>query len=483
MQGAGGPDLLDTPAAGSAAVRGGVQRIVGYVVGVAVTVASAAVLFRHLGVDDAGRYVLVLSVVNLAAGLTDAGLSNIGVRELALRQGHERRSFLSNLLGLRVALTVLGLGGACVYAVAAGLGGRLVAATAIAGLGVLVQNLQSTYATALMADLRLARVTVLDLVRQIVTALAIVALAAAGAGLIGFFAVAPFAGLVVLAPTVRMVRRSVPLWPAFDVGAWRRLIVQALPFALAASVAAVYFRLAILLVDLLSTDRQTGLFGASFRIVEVLIIVPQLLIGAALPIFSRAARDDAERLRYGLGLVTESMLMLGAAVALGLVAAAPFAIDVVAGSRYADATPVLRIHAVALFFAFLTSPFVYALLSLHRHREVVLASLVALATLAAGLALLVPDHGAVGAAIATAVGEAVLAACCFAFVVRAGVALRLGRAPRVLLAAAPAAIPVVLLPAIPAALAAEVVFVGLLLALRAVPDELLDVIRRRSRTA
>jgi O-antigen/teichoic acid export membrane protein len=468
-------DLLDTAQAGPAAVRGGVLRVAGYLVGVAITVVSAAVLFRHLTVADGGAYVLVLSTVTLAAGLTDAGLSSIGVRELAA--GADRAGLMSALLGLRVLFTLIGIAGACAYAAIAGLGGRLVAGTAIAGAGILVTNLQNAYATSLMAELRLGWVAVLDLLRQAVTAALIVVLSLAGATLLPFFLVAIAASLVPLVVTAALVRGDIPLLPGVDRAAWRGLLRQTLPFALATAVGAVYFRLAILLVDLLSDERQTGLFGVSFRIVEVLIIVPQLTIGAALPIFSRAARDDRERLNYGLGLVAEAMMMLGGALAIGLIAGAPIAIDVVGGGKYDDAVGVLQLHAVALLLAFTAAPWAYALLSLRRHREVLVMNGLAIVALATALALLVPDHGARGAAGATIAGEATLALSGMWLTRRAGVPLRIGRAPRIAVAGALAAIPAALLPAAAAVAAGLAVYVAVLFALRAVPEELLHARR------
>ncbi len=470
-------DLLDSEHAGPAAVRGGLLRVAGYLAGVAITVASAAVLFRHLGVADGGRYVLVLSTVTLAAGLTDAGLSGIGVRELSLVSGPERASLMRSLLGLRVLFSLLGIGGACLYAVAAGLGDRLVAGTAIAGVGVLVANLQNAYSTSLMAQLRLGWVTVLELLRQALTAALIVTLALAGATLLPFFVVAPVAALAPLVLTAALVRGDIPLKPGADRRAWAELLRQTLPFALATAVGAIYFRLAILLVDLLSTPQQTGLFGVSFRIVEVLIIVPQLTISAALPIFARAARDDRERLDYGLGLIAESMLMLAGAVAIGLTAGATIAIDVVAGDGFDGAAGVLRLHAIALALAFFAAPWGYALLSLRRHGALLAINGAALVALGIGLALLVPDHGARGAAIATIAGEAVLAATGMWLAVRAGVRPRLARLPRIAAAAGLAAIPAALLPALAGVLVGLAVYAAVLIALRTVPDELLGALR------
>src|SRR3954469_21532932 len=96
-------DLLDTPLAGPAAIRGGALRVIAYGAGVLLSVGSAALLFRHLGVEDGGRYVTVLSLRGLFAGLADAGLVTVAVRELTIRTGEDRQLFLQDLLGLRIA--------------------------------------------------------------------------------------------------------------------------------------------------------------------------------------------------------------------------------------------------------------------------------------------------------------------------------------------------------------------------------------------
>jgi len=62
------PTVLDTPDAGPAAIRGAGLRVVSYGAGTLLSVGSAALLFRHLGVSDSGRYVTVLSLVTIVAG-------------------------------------------------------------------------------------------------------------------------------------------------------------------------------------------------------------------------------------------------------------------------------------------------------------------------------------------------------------------------------------------------------------------------------
>jgi O-antigen/teichoic acid export membrane protein len=475
-------DLLGTTAAGGAAIRGGAVRVVGYGVGVLLAVASSAVLFRHLGVQDAGSYVLVLSVVTLFGTVTDAGLAGIGVRELAAHGGFDRDHLLRSLLGLRLLLTGIGVLLACGFTLVVGYDRVLVLGTAIAGVGLILTTQQNALATVLVVELRLGWVTIADGLRQLVTAIGIVVLVVLGAELLPFFAVTGVAALAALLLTLWLVR-DVPRRPSIVPEIWTRLIRDTIPFALATVVGAVYFRLGILLVEGFSGPQQTGYFGASFRVVEVLVVVPQLALGAVFPILSRAASNDLDRLTYAVQKSFDASVLLGAFVAIALGLGAPFAIEVVAGPDFAPAADVLRLHAVALLASFAAAVFGYTLLSLRRHAAVLAMNAGALGAMAIAGTLLTRSNGAEGAAAATILSELVLGVVGAIMLRRTGALsapLSLRVIPRLAVAGAVAvAIPVALsLPALPAAVIGTAVFGALALALRAVPDEVLVEARR-----
>ncbi len=474
------PDLLDTPDAGVATIRGGALRIGGYAVGVAVSVISSALLLRHLGVGAVGEYVTVLSLVTLAGGVTEAGLAAVGVRELSTLAQGPAQSFFRSLAGLRLACMFAGVLFAVAFAALSGYSSTLVLGTLLAGGGLVLATTQGTYSLPLVARLRLEWVTAVEVLRQIGTTLAIVALVLVGAPLLPFWATTIPAGILATALAALLIRRSMPLRPAFDRAVWGALLRRTLPYSAAAAVGVVYFRLAILIMSHVASSQQTGYYGASFRIIEVLFVVPQLIVGSALPIFSRAARDDRERLDYALGRTFDVCLLLGLAVGLALLTGATFVIDVVAGARFHPATAVLRIQGLALIATFMGAALGYALLSLGRYRAVLLINLTALVLSGALTGLLASNYGAVGAASATAAVEVLYTAMLAAAVLSAGVRpqVSIARVSRALLAAllaalalVPASLPEVARPAL-----ALAVYGAALLVLRAVPRELLDQI-------
>lgn len=468
--------ILDTPQAGSRVIRGMALRTGGYAVGVFLGIVSGAVAFRYLGVVDSGRLITVLALVTIVGGLSDLGLSSIAVREYATLTPVERDDAMRSILGLRIVLAAAGILMATLFAAAADYPAVMVIGTLIAGSALLVIVVYQTLTVPLSASLRLGWVTVLTLLGQFGIAVGFVALSLADSGLGAFYAVQPVALVPVLVLTFLLVRRAISVLPAWRIHTWRTTMRDILPYSVAVVFYVLYFRFALISVSLLSSEQETGYYAASFRIIDVLTLIPPLLASSAFPLLARAARDDRQRLHHAIGRLSQAMLILGAwtAVALGL--AAPLAVEVVAGPEFELAVEPLRIQAIALLGTSFLAVWGYGLLSLARHRAIMLANAVSVALAATLSIALVPRFGAVGAAVALTAAELGLAAGYGLALKRSDPSFlrRLSVAPRILVAAGLAlAVPLVLaLGDIAAVLVASVVYAVALVALRAVPFEL-----------
>ena len=457
----------------------------GYAVNVAFGVLAAAFLIRHLGVADYGTFVAVTSLVTVVAAISDAGLGTIGLREYAARPVAERDSFLKNLLGMRLLLTIAGIGAiAALLAVAQS--EKLPAfGFTLVGIGLVLTVLQHNYAVPLAAHLRVGTVTSLELVRTVVITGLVLGFVGAGFGLNAFFATPIPVGIVVLVLTVIVIRGSVPLTAGFQLREAWSLLRDTLAFTAASALGVVYYRIAIVLLSLIATQEETGYFGASFRVIDTLTVVPVLLVSTAFPVLSRAARDDTDRFRYATHRLFDISLIVGVWFALSTAIAAAPAIELIAGSEFSPSVSVLQIQSVSLLATFLAGASGYALLALRRHAALLVVNALALALAVALTLILARSHGAQGAAVAMVVAEFTLVAMQLVALVRYRRELQppLAFLPRVALAAGAAA-SMALVPGLPtlAALAAStLVFFALLFALRAVPPEVLDALRGRTR--
>jgi len=79
-------DILGDADVASRVVKGGIQRAGGFVALNLITAGAAVLLLRYLGVDRYGRYGTVMALLAIVQGVTDAGLSLTGSRELSVRR-------------------------------------------------------------------------------------------------------------------------------------------------------------------------------------------------------------------------------------------------------------------------------------------------------------------------------------------------------------------------------------------------------------
>ncbi len=468
--------LLDLPTAGGRVIRGSVLRVAAYFAGMLLGVVGAALMTRHLGVADFGRYITVVSVISVAAGLTEAGLLNIGVREYSIREGEPRERLLRNLLGIRLVVTGVGTAVAVGFSAAAGYTSQMIVGTLFLGVALVATTLQQTVGIPLSSELRLGWLSVLDLLRQLATVVGIVALVLAGAGLLPFFAVQLPVALGVLGLTVLLVRGRGSLRPSFARAEWANIRQAVLPYAVANAVGVLYGYLAIIVLSLVSSANETGYFGAAFRVFLVLAGIPALLVASAFPIVARAARDDHARLAYANQRLWDISLIVGTGIALAAAVGAPVAIDLIAGSGFDPSVDVLRVQAAALLPSFVLGVWGFALLALARYRSILLANAVALLASATITLALAPSFGAFGASFATLAGDTCLAVAYGIALMRPNPEFRvsLDLVPRVALASGIGATSL-LIPGIPnmATLAlAATAYLVVLIVLRAIPHEI-----------
>jgi O-antigen/teichoic acid export membrane protein len=456
-------DILTSADAGGRVIRGSALRAGAGVAGSLVGVVTAALLLRHLGVAESGRYVTVTSLLAIAVAVADIGLNVSGSRWLALRAPGDRPELVANILGQRLLIMPACLLVILAFSLIAGYPGRMVAGVVLAGSGFLIVALANALLLGLTVELRNAGLALLDFLKQAVTLVGVAALVALGARLTPFFAVQILVGLTVAALVPVLAGRGAVLIPRFDREQQSLLLKSAFPLAAALVLGQIYFRLVIVLMSLISSPRETGYFGASLRAIEAPVSVSILVAGVAVPLLSAAARDDRARLRYAIEGLSSGAVIAGALVVLVTVRAGVPVMELIGGHAFRAAGAVLRIQVGVLLFTALYQVWTASLLALDRQRELILANLLALCSLAVFAAVLVPAFGAQGGAAASVLGDAVLA-CLIYWRLHAAagpVMVPLGFLMRVLLASAVGCAALALpVPDLAAAALAGVLFLG-----------------------
>jgi O-antigen/teichoic acid export membrane protein len=349
--------------------------------------------------------------------------------------------------------------------------------------GLLALAFYDALAVPLQAELRQGWIAIAELVRQAVQVTLILILIAVGAGLVPLLATAIPAGLAAIV-LVAAISRQALVRPALHPNAWWGLMRATLPFATASALSVVYLRTTVVLTSLVANSHQVGYFATAFRVMEVAIGVPVLLIAALFPILARAAATDPERLQAAIARIFEAAIACGALLAVCVAAGAPLAIEVLTGESGAvPAMNALGILGVGLGFSFIGASSQYALLAIHEHKAILLVNAVALITNATLTLLLAPPLGAEGAALALAASEATVATLSTVLLKRTHrLAPPVGILARIAIASALGAAAALALKgagSVPEALGAGLVCLGVALAFGLLPRELWALRPRR----
>jgi O-antigen/teichoic acid export membrane protein len=395
--------------AGGRVIRGSGLRVAGTLAGVLAGAVSAPLVVRHLGVVDYGHYLTVASVIFVITALSEGGLANVAVRRFSTSDRPGQRALIANLTGLRITLGVLGGLIAVGFGLVAGYEGILILGLGIGAVGYVLSAVQGSYSVVLSGQLRLSALAGLDVVRSLGTTTLLVVLVIAGSGLTGFYLVAVVIQALALVLTAALVRSEAPLRPEFHRGRWRELFRETALYALAATLGAIYFQVALIAMSLLDPGKQTGYYAIAFRIVEILNGIPWLLAGSVLPVLAVAAESDPARLRFIAGRVFEGAVIAGGWVAIIIVVGASFGIEIIAGAKGAPSIGVLRIMGIGVTATFLVSSWGFVLLSMRLYRQLVIANLGALLLAIVLSVILIPTLHARGGAITTAALELTLA--------------------------------------------------------------------------
>lgn len=201
-------------------------------------------------------------------------------------------------------------------------------------------------------------------------------------------------------------------YPRFrvDLKLWKYLLVESIPVGAAGVVRLLSEQADILILIMLTTPKVVGLFAGSYRLSAGLRFLPQAMVLAVFPIYSRAAaaagsREDFQD-AYERGV--RGFLLIAIPVAL-LFLCLPGPITVgLLGNRYLASIPATRLMGIGVFLLFLASPFPFLLTAINDQRFLFVSCVIALVTRASLDLALAHTFLYLAPCIALAVAESLL---------------------------------------------------------------------------
>lgn len=440
---------------------------------------------RSLGSHDFGIFSFALSLASIFAIITDFGLDDLVVREVA-RDRRLAGEYFGKIFVWKLILSVVALTALVITVNVLKSSPIIRMVTYLLGSMAIFRSFITTVRAFFRAFERFdmeARLVIIDRVLLFACGAAFLL---TGSGVLVLAIVFSAVRLVSILVALMLFHRRVDrIVPRFDARFIRTFQIQALPFGLAFLCFGLYTYIDKIVLSLARSESEVGLYNAGFQLYEGLMIIPIILAAVFYPRLSTLFLGDRERHRDLFLRGVKYLMMIAFPLAVGGLFLADDLLLLLFGAEFLPAAPALSILLCATVLAFQNVLLHTFLNSMDRQRTMLLTTLMGFAMAVLLDVLLIPRHGIIGAAVATLGYVATIFAAGGWFIRRSidGSALAMAM---VKVGAAGLLMGLLLwrlesVPVILAAAAAAAIYVGALLFLR-VPDRTeLDILRQQLR--
>jgi O-antigen/teichoic acid export membrane protein len=435
------------PGVGVTIARNSLWLTIDSLAGMAASFYCSITVARSLGPELMGQYNYVLYFATVLRMFTEVSIPATVRKFAAEFIGRGDYSTLKTLVGraLRVQarLAAVGLAIGLAVSLAAFPGGQRVVAT-LAVLSIVPGLLLGIPTGALWATDKLRHNLVSSLAATAANVVGVTVSLVAGWGLVGLTASLLLSRLLDCVLRFALFRREFARLPGQAApGRLEPLLRERMvrfatrQMVLAFLYSMLFDRWEVFLLRGLAPSSEIAFFSISMTLVYYLLMIPQNLAGSAsVTVWVQQGRSPEEAART-TAIATWFITLIAAPVLFGVAAIGDPLLRLLYGARYLPAIPVLTVLSLASLSLAVSQPAQYLLVGAERQRlYIAWLGLGAIVDLAACL-LLIPRHGALGAALAKGMGELVAGAGCLAYLalqLRARLPLR--RMGRLLLACA-----------------------------------------------
>jgi O-antigen/teichoic acid export membrane protein len=327
------------------------------IISTVLAVIAFALMTRYLDRDGFGAYTTITAFLQFFGILVDMGLSVIAI-QLISEIGHDHKKNFDNIFTIRLFSSIL------IYAIAP-LAILVFPYSNAIKFGVLVMapsfflsSMIQMSTVVYQVRLTMAVPTIADIISKTFLIGGIALAAFMDVGLVGVLVVILLNNLIQWCILFFSARRMA--WPrlSFDWHIWRLVYDRAWPIALSILCNVIYLRADTLILSLSRTQAEVGIYGAAFRVVEVLMTFPIMFIGLTLASFARAwSSGDTALFRRYFQKTFDFMSLTAFPLVVGTLFTGKDIMILVAGSSFAESGILLKLLIVATGAIFFGSLF------------------------------------------------------------------------------------------------------------------------------
>jgi len=192
----------------------------------------------------------------------------------------------------------------------------------------------------------------------------------------------------------------------FDFTFWREILIKSWPVGLAIIFNVFYFKADTLILSFYQSPEHVGFYGASYRILEVLITIPPLFLGLILPRLTKAWKDkDMVHLKVLIQKSFDFLVMISLPIVFATLVLGEKIMILIGGQEFSLAGKILKIVIIACGILFVAELFKHMMVAIGKQRQILPFYLIAAIVSLIGYFIFIPKYSYWGAAWMTVFSE------------------------------------------------------------------------------
>lgn len=393
-------------------------QVVGKLLAAIFGIFTVAALTRYLGVDGYGQLTTVLAFTSVFAVIVDFGLTLTTTQMISEHEAKEEQ-ILGSLLTLRVISAVLFLALAPIAALWLPYDHIVQVAIAVGAFSYLFGTTSQMMIGVFQKRLMIGRFVLAELVNRALVLVGAILAPMFGLGLIGIVWILVIGNSLQLITILVFAGRHVRLRPQINFATWRKIIVRSWPIGASIFFNLIYLRGDIVFLSLFRPDAEIGLYGAAYKVVDVMTAIPVMFMGLALPLLIAAWTSHShEKFKKQLQDAFNFFAVVAIPLALGSIIVGVPLMELIAGPEFSESGHVLAILGPAASIVFFGSLFGHTIVAINKQRIMTWGYFVVAVITVAGYLIFIPTYGMWAAAWWTLISETIIGLLTFTVVVK-----------------------------------------------------------------
>jgi len=316
-------------------------QILGKFVMIGVGFVSIRILTTFLGVDGFGAYITITNYLIIASVLAEFGFNALLTTEIAGKDEKQVSHIVSNLFTLRLVMSILVIGvlaSTTVWLIPT-YTREVKVLVALGSIGTIGASLSQVLVGVFQTKLRTDKITIGDFLARITLMIGVLALAFLGQ--VNLFWVMVWYSASGIVQAIFMISATYKYYSLklnIDWVYWSQIFKKALPLFIIITFNLIYYRIDTVMLSIMKDQTAVGLYGASYKILEILIALPGMFMGILLPLFAKYYIQDKTRFQHIFQQAFNILVTIAIPLAVAGILLSNKILNLIAGKDFMPAT-------------------------------------------------------------------------------------------------------------------------------------------------